>query len=188
MDEWILLFIQDYLRFDILTPFFVFLTELGDNGALWLFIIFLLLLIPRTRRIGVLAGISFLVCVGIAEIIKLTAMRPRPFLDIAELTILVNPPESYSFPSIHTVSSFSVAWILLWEGKGNWRLHFFTLAMLMAYSRLYVGVHYPSDVLAGYLIAYGGSFIVWRACGGKPMSLKEVKSYIRKLQNKRRLR
>lgn len=182
MDEWLLLFIQEHLRFDILTPALVFLTESGDNGVLWLVIIALLLLIPRTRRIGIIAGLSFLICVGLAEIIKLTVMRPRPFLDIAGLTVLVNPPTSYSFPSIHTVSSFSVAWILLWEGKGTWRFHFFTLAMLMAFSRLYVGVHYPSDVLAGYLIAYGGSWIVWRACGGKPLSMKALKNYFRKIR------
>ena len=182
MDDWLLLFIQEHLRFNALTPFFVALTELGDKGAIWLATIALLIIVPRTRRIGVLAGLSFLVCVGLAEIIKLTVMRPRPFLDIAGLDVLVNPPHSYSFPSIHTVSSFSVAWILLWEVKSTWRFHFFTLAMLMAFSRLYVGVHYPSDVLAGYILAYIGSFAVWKACGGKPLSLKDTKKYIRKIR------
>ena len=162
LDNGILLFIQDYLRSDWLNGIICIVTVLGNKGCIWLALLLLLIIYPKTRRLGMVAGISFLLCVGVAEVIKNLVMRPRPFLTIAELVPLVKPPQSYSFPSVHTVSSFSVAWILLWSRLGKIRYAVFAFALLMAFSRLYVGVHYPSDVLAGILLALLGSALVWR--------------------------
>lgn len=162
LDQAILLFIQENLRSDWLTSIICTVTLLGNKGLIWLGLLLLLLIYPKTRRLGLVAGLSFLLCVGVAEVIKNLVMRPRPFLDIAELMPLVKPPHSYSFPSVHTVSSFSVAWILLWSPLGRIRYVIFVFACLMAFSRLYVGVHYPSDVLAGILLALLGSALVWR--------------------------
>ena len=166
-DQMILLFIQEYLRCDWLTSFICTITVMGNKGIIWLVFLLLLLVYPKTRKLGMLAVISFLLCVGLAEIIKNVVMRPRPFLSMVELVPLVTPPHSYSFPSVHTVSSFSVAWILLWSQRGRARYAVFAFALLMAFSRLYVGVHYPSDVLAGFLLALLGSYIVWRWQGEK---------------------
>ncbi len=162
LDQSILLFIQEYLRSDWLTGIICTVTVLGNKGFIWLGLLLLLIIYPKTRRLGMVAGLSFLLCVGVAEVIKNLVMRPRPFLTIAELVPLVKPPHSYSFPSVHTVSSFSVSWILLWSRLGKIRYAVFAFALLMAFSRLYVGVHYPSDVLAGILLALLGSALVWR--------------------------
>jgi len=163
LDQMILLFIQDSIRCDWLTDIIRAITLMGDNGLIWLVLLLLLLIYPKTRKLGMVAGLSFLLCVGVAEVIKNLVMRPRPFLTIAELVPLVKPPQSYSFPSVHTVSSFSVAWILLWSQEGKAvRYTVFAFALLMAFSRLYVGVHYPSDVLTGILLAFLGSYAVWR--------------------------
>ena len=163
LDQMILLFIQDSIRCDWLTDIIRAITLMGDNGLIWLVLLLLLLIYPKTRKLGLVAGLSFLLCVGVAEVIKNLVMRPRPFLTIAELVPLVKPPQSYSFPSVHTVSSFSVAWILLWSQEGKAvRYTVFAFALLMAFSRLYVGVHYPSDVLTGILLAFLGSYAVWR--------------------------
>ena len=162
LDNGILLFIQDYLRSDWLNGIICIVTVLGNKGFIWLALLLLLIIYPKTRRLGMVAGLSFLLCVGVAEVIKNLVMRPRPFWDIAELMPLVKPPHSYSFPSVHTVSSFSVAWILLWSSLGRIRYVIFVFACLMAFSRLYVGVHYPSDVLGGILLALLGSSAVWR--------------------------
>jgi len=168
LDQMILLFIQDSIRCDWLTDIIRAITLMGDNGLIWLVLLLLLLIYPKTRKLGMVAGLSFLLCVGVAEVIKNLVMRPRPFLDIAELVLLVKPPQSYSFPSVHTVSSFSVAWILLWSRERKAiRYAVFAFALLMAFSRLYVGVHYPSDVLTGMLMAFLGSYLVWRWQGHK---------------------
>ncbi|SFW47136.1 phosphatase PAP2 family protein [Selenomonas ruminantium] len=168
LDQMILLFIQDSIRCDWLTDIIRAITLMGDNGLIWLVLLLLLLIYPKTRKLGMVAGLSFLLCVGVAEVIKNLVMRPRPFLTIAELVPLVKPPQSYSFPSVHTVSSFSVAWILLWSQEGKAvRYTVFAFALLMAFSRLYVGVHYPSDVLTGMLLAFLGSYLVWRLWGRK---------------------
>lgn len=81
---------------------------------------------------------------------------------IPELQTLVAQPLTYSFPSVHTVSSFSVAFIVWRSSLRKWRRPVMALACLMAFSRLYVGVHYPSDVAAGLLLAWVGSSFVWR--------------------------
>ena len=168
LDQMILLFIQDSIRCDWLTDIIRAITLMGDNGLIWLVLLLLLLIYPKTRKLGLVAGLSFLLCVGVAEVIKNLVMRPRPFLTIAELVPLVKPPQSYSFPSVHTVSSFSVAWILLWSRERKAiRYAVFAFALLRAFSRLYVGVHYPSDVLTGMLLAFLGSYIVWRWQGHK---------------------
>jgi len=163
IDQMILLFIQDNIRCDWLTGIICTVTIMGNKGLIWLALLLGLLIYPKTRKLGMVAGLSFLLCVGVAEVIKNLVMRPRPFLTIAELVPLVKPPQSYSFPSVHTVSSFSVAWILLWSQEGKAvRYTVFAFALLMAFSRLYVGVHYPSDVLTGILLAFLGSYAVWR--------------------------
>lgn len=168
LDQMILLFIQDNIRCDWLTGIICEVTTMGNKGLIWLVLLLFLLIYPKTRKLGMVAGISFLICVGAAETIKNLVMRPRPFLSMAELVPLVKPPHSYSFPSVHTVSSFSVAWILLWSQEGKAvRYTVFAFALLMAFSRLYVGVHYLSDVLTGILLAFLGSYAVWRWQGHK---------------------
>ena len=161
-DQNILLFIQENLRNEVLTPFIIAITKAGNKGLIWIFLLVILLIRKDTRQWGKIALLSFIVCVCCGELIKYAVMRPRPFITIAELTPLVKPPHSFSFPSVHTVSSFAVACIPLWAGKKRWALPLLILAFLMAFSRLYVGVHYPSDVLGGFILATCGSYLSWR--------------------------
>lgn len=140
LDAFWLLFIQDHLRNGLLTPLMVVVTMLGNKGIIWMVLIALLLWRRRTRWVGALAAVSFLVNAGLAELfIKHAVMRPRPFLSIPELQTLVAQPLTYSFPSVHTVSSFSVAFIVWRSSLRKWRRPVMALACLMAFSRLYVG-------------------------------------------------
>lgn len=162
MDSWLLLFLQDHVRNVFLTPVMIFITTLGNKGLIWLLILAALLMKRQTRWFGFLALMAFLLNAGLAEIfLKHAIMRPRPFWTIADLTPLVPLPLTYSFPSVHTVSSFSVAFILWRSPWGIWKKGCMLLAASMAFSRLYVGVHYPSDVAAGVLLAWLGSRMVW---------------------------
>ena len=162
MDKAILIGIQEYIRNDYLTPVMLFVTGIGNFGAVWLFVAMLLAFRRSSRGQGVLLLISILFCGGVSECIKHAVMRPRPFLQIPDLILLGPLPRSFSFPSGHTVCAFALAFIV-WRLHRGWvRILVMALAVVMAFSRLYLGAHYPTDVLAGVVVAYLGSAFVWR--------------------------
>lgn len=159
-DASVLLYIQDYLRTPFWNTFFVIFSRLGDSGILWTALGLALLFPEKTRR----HGFDVLLCLAAAFlisdcIIKPLVARPRPYNMIDGLTILVAPLSSYSFPSGHTNASFAaaLALTLAFGKKGAWAYLF---AALIAVSRLWVGVHYPTDVLCG---ALGGTLWAWFA-------------------------
>jgi undecaprenyl-diphosphatase len=88
-------------------------------------------------------------------LIKPLVARPRPFTINTDIRLLITAPTDYSFPSGHTAASFAVAFSLLF-GKNKLCSLAFILSALIAFSRLYLYVHYPTDVFAGILI---GCFI-----------------------------
>ncbi|MDE6107787.1 MAG: phosphatase PAP2 family protein [Oscillospiraceae bacterium] len=162
LDGGSLLWIQTFIRQDWLSPVVKGFTHLGDNGILWIALCLILLLIPKTRRIG-LAG-AFALCFSLLctnLILKPLIDRPRPWLLVEGLVNLVNELDPRSFPSGHTSAAFAAALALfhtLPKNRAKWKWAVIVLATLMGLSRLYVGVHYPSDVLAGALV---GAFCGW---------------------------
>ena len=162
MDGAILLWIQDNIRQETVTPWVLLYTSLGSFGAVWAVGATVLAVVPRTRQMGWLALLSLLFSGLVGEVIKFIVRRPRPFLQIEDLTVLGSLPHSFSFPSGHTVCAFAVAFIIWRMCRGWQRWLVMILAALMAFSRLYLGVHYPSDVLAGVVVAFWGSCFVWR--------------------------
>ena len=151
-DASVLLLIQDNLRFPFLNFLMIFITKLGDAGIIWIATGVFFLVQKRTRR----GGFVVLMCLLAAYLIndwglKLLVARPRPYATIDGLSILVEPLSSYSFPSGHANSSFAAALALtLVFGKKG--LIAYIPAVLIAFSRCYVGVHYPSDVFGGALV------------------------------------
>lgn len=94
-------------------------------------------------------------------LIKVVLRRQRPRHEEAELRPLVGVPSSLSFPSSHAAMSFAAAIFMTYFLPGLWPL-FFGLAIAMSWSRVYVGVHYPSDVLAGTVVGLAmGALILW---------------------------
>lgn len=151
VDANILLFIQHYVRFPLLDTVMVFITTLGNSGLIWIFI-GLLLLIPKSTRRG---GLDVLMCILVAFllndiVLKELISRLRPYDTVEGLTILVNPLSSYSFPSGHANSSFAAA-MALTLAFGKKGAFAYIPAVLISFSRCYVGVHYPSDILAGMI-------------------------------------
>ena len=152
LDESILLFIQESIRNPMWTPYIKVITTLGNGGAIWILLTLLMLIIPKTRRVGCMMVLSLIGTLLINNIlIKNLVARTRPYEVIAGLTYLVKKPIEYSFPSGHAGSSFAAAWVMFRQLPKRYGIPALLLAILIALSRLYVGVHYPSDVLFGMI-------------------------------------
>ena len=153
LDGNILLWIQEYIRNDFLTPIFKFITSLGDEGYVWIAIAVLLLFVKNYRKVGLMVGGSLLGSLVFNNmIIKNIVARPRPYRMMEELMILIPEPGEYSFPSGHTSSSFAAGVVLYLMLPKKYGIPAMVLAFLIGISRLYVGVHYPTDVLGGMVM------------------------------------
>lgn len=161
MDVKILEFFRDFLHNDFTRFFFPLISFLGNAGLIWLTIAVILLCVRRWRRVGVLLLAALAVTFLINDIIlKNIVERPRPFVDHPELIPPIRLPDGFSFPSGHSASSFAAAAVLLFCGKRWWGIAALILAGLIAFSRAFLFVHYPSDVLIGSLLG----FAVGTAC------------------------
>lgn len=151
LDLWILSALKAF-HSSFLDCFMVFISSLGNYGLIWFITAVFLLFSPRYRRYGALIIAVLTVGYLVGDVfLKNLVARPRPFLLMPEIELLIKPPSSFSFPSGHTLSSFGAATALL---LANRRLGIpaLALAFLIAFSRLYLFVHYPSDVLAGIIL------------------------------------
>lgn len=153
-DDSILLWIQNYLRTDFMNGFWIFITSLGNSGWFWIICGLLLLLFPKTKTLGFLTLFSMLIGLLITNLcLKNFIARPRPYTQIPDLTILIPKPKDWSFPSGHTTASFAFAFAFyLGLPHKKYSIPVFILASFIAFSRLYVGVHYPTDVLGGLVV------------------------------------
>lgn len=152
-DSAVLLFIQHNLRFGFFNFFFKAMSFLGDGGAIWIAAAVVLLIFNKTRRGGLDLALSLLIAAVVCNlVIKDIAARPRPYFTIEGLEILVKPLKSYSFPSGHACSSFASATALCLAFRKQGGAWAFLPAALISLSRIYVGVHYPTDVLAGAVL------------------------------------
>lgn len=151
IDSSILLWIQEVLRFEWLNKAMILYTKAGNSGLLWIFISVFLLCFKKTRRAGILALLAMLLGLCLNNfLLKTIFARPRPWLTVPELLPLIEPPDPHSFPSGHTCAAFAAAGVWFHTFSKRWeRIAALFAAILMGFSRLYVGVHYPSDVLAG---------------------------------------
>lgn len=152
--EWI-----QSLRTPLLDTFFTIYTTLGDRGEIWFLIMILTGINKNTRYISVLAFLALIMeVISVDIVLKPIFMRQRPF-EIFPMDLLIGNPHGSSFPSGHSGSSFAVAGVYLFTNyKHKWFIVF--LAVLMAFSRLYHFVHFPSDVLAGSLIGLSISYLL----------------------------
>lgn len=163
IDFSILYWIQDNLRnsfMDFVMPLF---SNLQDGGLIWISIAVVMLFFKRTRY----CGIAVLFAMGIDTLIteygiKNIVCRVRPCNLVDDVNMLVKKPTSYSFPSNHSASAFAGAVaVMLTIKKKAWTIPAFVFSGIIAFSRMYVFVHFPSDVFAGILL---GSTVAVLVC------------------------
>lgn len=159
LDGKILLFIQDFLRFEWLTKVMKFVTSLGDGGLIWIVLAAIFLCMKRYRKTGTAMAVALLIGYLVTNLLlKNLVMRPRPYEVISGLQALIGPLGDSSFPSGHATSSIAAGVVVLKGAPKYVGITAFVLAVMIALSRLYLGVHYPTDVLAGALIGLFAAF------------------------------
>lgn len=165
IDGNLLINIQHLLIHDWLTPFMVHFTRLGNSGKIWIAISILLLFSKKTRKMGITALAALLLMhLSVNEFIKPLVSRTRPYEVFDEVQLLVGRQHDFSFPSGHTTASFAASYVYYKMAQGR-QVKYAIVALagsvLMGISRLYVGVHYPGDVIIG---AICGLVCGWVAC------------------------
>lgn len=161
LDGDILLFIQEHIRKDWMESFWIFITSLGDTGWFWLAVSALMLIPKKRRTIGITAMLAVAIGALLTNVtLKTLVARIRPYEVVEGLRLLIEKPHDYSFPSGHTCASFAAALVYYRMLPKKWGIAAVVLASLIAFSRMYLGVHYPSDILAGLAI---GAFAAWAA-------------------------
>ncbi|WP_373217803.1 phosphatase PAP2 family protein [Ruminococcus sp. 5_1_39BFAA] len=162
IDTSVLLFIQEYIRNEAFHGFWRGITFLGEVGWFWVALALVLMIPRQTRRVGFTA----LLAVGIGALmtnvcLKNLFARPRPYDACAAIIPLVEKLSDYSFPSGHTCASFASAFIYWRMLPKKFGIAAMILAVLITFSRLYLGVHYPTDVLGGFFVGLAASILAF---------------------------
>jgi len=132
--------------------FFIFITIFGN------FILFLIILFLRDKRLIFKSLFGYIILKFLDIIINFIYFRPRPFV-VQEVNLLIAQKATASFPSGHAMTAFVFAQLLYFHNK-KYGIIAFILAFLIAFSRIFVGVHYPLDTIAGILLGIGTAFII----------------------------
>ncbi len=163
LDGNLLLWIQEYIRQEWMDAFWKVITAFGDSGMFWIALSLLLLIPKQTRRIGITALMALAIGALITNVaLKHLIARTRPYEVIDGLILIIEKQSDYSFPSGHTCASFAAAGVYWRMMPKKYGVPLLILAVLIAFSRLYVGVHYPSDVLGGLLIGLFAAWAAWK--------------------------
>ncbi len=160
-----LLWIQEYIRNPVITPWMQRITSLGNYGAVWLVLAAFFICIKPMRR----AGAYMFAAIALSFFVNNLFLKPyvgriRPYEVVEGLKLLASRPSDASFPSGHTACAAAAAlafWMTAGKEGGKKRalgIGLLVLAALIACSRLYLGVHYPTDVAAG---AVSGGLMAW---------------------------
>ena len=147
----------NYHQVSFLNPFFVFFSKYGREYV-WIPLTAILLVFKKTRRIAIVLAASFIVAIILGEAAKIIMAQLRPFYYISPDYLLVPKPTDYSYPSGHALIVGDGA-MVLFKTSPKWLwIPFMIEALIVSYSRVYVGVHWPIDILGGWLL---GSWIAY---------------------------
>ena len=191
LDGNLLIGIQQALNADWLTPVMKLITLFGEDGIFWILICLAMILFRKTRRLGIICASSLLLTfISCNLILKPLVDRVRPWVTFQMVNAMLPPPGDASFPSGHSANSMGPAWgmfiatmplktaggrsydevrCLGWKGDGispqtmhKWSIAAVVLAVLIGISRLYLGMHYPTDVVGGLLLGMIAATIAFK--------------------------
>ena len=168
-DEQALVWIAEHIRCALLDPLMKLYTQMGNTGMLFIVLGIVLLFFKQTRKAGVSALCAMLIGLVVVNFtIKPLVARARPWLVIENFVNLVPEHDPNSFPSGHTNAAFAFAIAVCMSAPRKWmKITAVCMAAVMGLSRLYVGVHFPSDVLVGAIVGslcgLAGAWIVKKA-------------------------
>lgn len=166
-DNGILNFIRQYIVNDVLDVIMPFITKLGDAGIIWIVITIVMLVFPKYRKWGVSMAVALFLSLVIGNLtLKPLIERLRPFEVNEGIKLIIDAPHGFSFPSGHSMTSFAGATVIMYAHK-KWGIAAIILASLIAFSRLYLYVHYPTDVLVGVIMGIAIAMIAVRIVGYK---------------------
>ena len=152
MDRDILLYVQEHWRVGFLNEFFKAVTHLGDAGIFWIILTCILLCFKKTRKAGLFSAGALAGSVLLNNCcLKVLINRTRPYVLIPEIDLLIKEAHDASFPSGHTAASFASCFAILPNVKKRWWAPLILMAALISFSRIYVGIHYPSDIVGGFV-------------------------------------
>ena len=152
------------LHTPVLDKFMTSVTKLGNAGIFWIILtVLIFLLIPKMRKTGVVMAAALIIDLLLCNVLlKNLVARTRPYDVNTGIQLLVAKLRDYSFPSGHTAASFASVAALYFAGEKKLWKPALVLACLIAVSRLYLYVHYPTDVLGGVVIGIIAGYLGYR--------------------------
>ncbi len=149
----ILDFISEHLKCGFLDTVLPYITRLADSGIFWIILAVVLLFFKKTRKAGFMMGLALIMGLVVGNLtLKPLIARMRPYDYNPDVVLLINKLSDYSFPSGHTLASFEGAGVLMLTHRKTFGYPALVLAIIIAFSRMYLYVHYPSDVLVGLIL------------------------------------
>lgn len=153
-------FIQEHFQCEFLDRIIPYITMLGNGGFIWITAALIMLCVKRYRYTGIeIAAVLILNLIICNLILKNLAVRERPCWINSDFPLLIDMPKDYSFPSGHTSSSFAAASVIFYRDK-RLGIPAFITAFIIAFTRLYLYVHFPTDVIGGALIGIFNAFVI----------------------------
>ncbi len=158
----ILDFIQNNIRCGFLDFIMPKITALGNAGILWIILTVIFLISKKYRTTGIVMAIALIIdLIGCNMILKPLAARLRPFQINTAVELIISAPHDFSFPSGHTAASFASVAAMYFTKFKYWKV-FGVLAVIIAFSRLYLYVHFPTDVLFGAVFGVIFAFLGYK--------------------------
>jgi len=175
----ILDFISEHLKCSFLDTILPYITSLADTGILWIVIAVIMLCFRQTRKAGFMMGLALIMGLVVGNLtLKPLVARIRPYDVNTDVVLLINKLHDYSFPSGHTLASFEGAGVLMLTYRKTFGYPALVLASIIAFSRMYLYVHYPTDVLVGLILGLLFAFASYKIVNAIYSAVEKKKTVV----------